>query len=407
MKILIIEDNNAKVERIIDRIMAVNGTNRDDIEVAYTVSDGVEHLRSTNFDLLILDSLVPRRAGETATAESTVTLLTELRERATLRKPGHIIGLTAYDEGFRALQPIFAQQMWTIVRYSESSNDWSDQLAAAITWISQTKSAPLELAYRNDVCMVAALMTPEFDALLRNGWDWSSAEPLDDTMFVHRGRFSSGGREFTALAAACSKMGMISAALLASKLIQLERPKYIAMVGICAGVKGRTNYGDPVIADPCWDWQSGKHVAKDGESAFEIRPEQLPLDQTLRARWEQLKADKQYWTDLKARWTNAPDTDLRLRMGPAVSGSSVLADEHVLNDIKRQHGGLTALEMEAYGVISAAFVASKPKPIAFSCKSVCDFADESKDDRWQAYAAYTSAMATTEFFNRYMHEISG
>lgn len=48
------------------------------------------------------------------------------------------------------------------------------------------------------------------------------------------------------------------------------------------------------------------------------------------------------------------------------------------------------IEMEAYGVAYAAAHAADPKPFVIIAKSVCDFADERKDDSYQKFAAYTS-----------------
>jgi hypothetical protein len=47
----------------------------------------------------------------------------------------------------------------------------------------------------------------------------------------------------------------------------------------------------------------------------------------------------------------------------------------------------------------AARTAPWPRSTAFTCNSVCDLVDERKDDLWQAYAAYTSARVTQEFFD--------
>jgi nucleoside phosphorylase len=47
--------------------------------------------------------------------------------------------------------------------------------------------------------------------------------------------------------------------------------------------------------------------------------------------------------------------------------------------------------MEAYPLLFACSHAAEPKPKGFVVKSVCDFADESKNDDYQDYAAYTSA----------------
>jgi len=51
---------------------------------------------------------------------------------------------------------------------------------------------------------------------------------------------------------------------------------------------------------------------------------------------------------------------------------------------------LAGLEMETYAVYRAASEAPTPQPLFLSLKSICDFATK-KDDRWQHYAAYTSA----------------
>ena len=48
------------------------------------------------------------------------------------------------------------------------------------------------------------------------------------------------------------------------------------------------------------------------------------------------------------------------------------------------------VEMESYGVAYAATHAMNPKPHVIIAKSVCDFADERKDDMYQQFAAYTS-----------------
>jgi nucleoside phosphorylase len=60
------------------------------------------------------------------------------------------------------------------------------------------------------------------------------------------------------------------------------------------------------------------------------------------------------------------------------------------------------LEMENYGFFHAAAHASHPRPMAFSVKSVCDFADQDKGDAFQRYAAYTSAQVVYHFADRYL-----
>ena len=82
---------------------------------------------------------------------------------------------------------------------------------------------------------------------------------------------------------------------------------------------------------------------------------------------------------------------LRVLIGPVATGSLVVADGQVVEEIQAQHRELLGIEMEVYGLYAAAHCASKPRPMAFALKAVCDFADSSKNDDYQRYAAFASA----------------
>jgi len=94
------------------------------------------------------------------------------------------------------------------------------------------------------------------------------------------------------------------------------------------------------------------------------------------------------------------------REAPCASGPIVVADGKTLTETReKQNREVLALEMEAYGVYCAARKASQPRPIAFSIKSVCDFADPRKNEAMQKYASYTSAMTTFEFLRRHATDL--
>lgn len=405
MKILILEDSNDKSQKIVECILNASSMTRDDIDVSFTVNDAKVMLKSTLYDLLILDVVVPLRGGDVPRSENSEALLIELRDRGTLKKPRQIIGLTAFEDGYTALESIFTQQSWAIIRYQPASEEWKLQIARSVAYLERVGAEQNSRVYKTDVAILSALEMPEHDAVRRNGWNWAAPEPLDDTTFYQRATFESGGQEFSAVSAYCHKFGLITASLVSAKLIEALRPRLLVMPGISAGVRGKTNYGDVIIADPCWDWQVGKHLLKDGNREFAIQPEQLTIPMEVRSKWDQLRVDKRFWASIKDKWRDAPETELKARIGPAVSGSAVLADAETIDRIKLQHRGLLAVEMEAFGVFSAAHLASSPRPTVFTCKAICDFADDKKDDRWQTYAAYTSAAAMTGFLERYMAEL--
>lgn len=405
MNVLIAEDSGDKSRRIRELFEGTAEFAAIDVTFAQTVADAKVHLRATNFDLLVLDVLLPNRAGDEPTHTGTVALLEELATRKTLRKPRHILGLTAYDEAIRDAGPAFISQTWAVVRFSFESDEWRSQLAASVRYILAEAQQDRHAEYKVDLCVLTALRSPELDAVLRLPWSWQAAEPLDDVTFVRRGTFTSGDQPYSVVAASATKMGMVSAALLASKLIERERPRYLVMPGICAGVRGKCNFGDVIIGDPAWDWQSGKHFADTDGGHFAIAPDPLPVSAFIRSRIDQLRADTAFWTEVKEAAPTKPDTELKLRIGPMATGSSVLADEDILERVLLQNRNLLAVEMEAYGVLAAAVDGKYPRPTALAMKSVCDFADAEKNDQWQGYAAYTSAQALKEFFERYMIEI--
>ena len=110
MKVLIVDDNAVKVAKILNCMEGVAGVARDDCDVAFTAMEARDRLSQNNYDLMILDFVMPFRAGDSPQTESTVQLLTELRDRKRLRKPVHIIGLTAYQEGVE----MQAQKNWPV-----------------------------------------------------------------------------------------------------------------------------------------------------------------------------------------------------------------------------------------------------------------------------------------------------
>ena len=81
-----------------------------------------------------------------------------------------------------------------------------------------------------------------------------------------------------------------------------------------------------------------------------------------------------------------------MKIGPVASGSSVVADTEILKRPQSLTRKLLGLEMEIYGMYFSCKHTSTPRPENFlAVKSVCDFADADKNDRFQDYAAYTSA----------------
>jgi nucleoside phosphorylase len=188
---------------------------------------------------------------------------------------------------------------------------------------------------------------------------------------------------------------MVASAVLTSNMINTFRPRVVAMTGVCAGFKERTEFGDVVIADPSWDYQSGKITSAE----FEVAPHQIALNPAIRRRLAALSGRDEVLRRIRSRWVsgNAPQTEIRVHIGPFASGSAVLAKQDRIKEVKAQHRHLVAVDMEVYGLYAAAAEASSPVPHAVAMKGVQDFGDEMKADDYRNYAAFVSASLFAEF----------
>jgi nucleoside phosphorylase len=198
-------------------------------------------------------------------------------------------------------------------------------------------------------------------------------------------------------------MSSTAAAILSMKMIAAFKPRYLAMVGITAGIPGKTKMGDIIAADPSWDWGCGKFSIVKKKFIFMPSPHQLPLDIGIRNKLKQFALDKVSLLKIKDDWpADKPDHELSLLVGPLASGAAVLADGITVATVKQQHRDLLGIEMETYGVFAAAEEAMSPRPSVFSLKSVVDFADGKKSDLYQKYAAFASAQALRYFVENYL-----
>ncbi|WCT14359.1 hypothetical protein [Mucilaginibacter jinjuensis] len=200
-------------------------------------------------------------------------------------------------------------------------------------------------------------------------------------------------------------MGMPAAFVLSMKMIQRYRPKYICMVGICAGIKGKGKIGDPIIADRVWDYGSGKHIIKKVDEkrieAFKPYINQIALNKELAAQFSNIILKNLYLDQIQSSWPHDYNNKLMARIGPFASGSAVIANENKLNEIKEQHGQLLGFDMESYAIFYAADNCSHPKLTPFIIKSISDFGDSHKSnpkkDEYQEFAAFTSANLFYQF----------
>ncbi|WP_077023293.1 hypothetical protein [Fuerstiella marisgermanici] len=133
IKVLVVEDNEAKRLRVRKTILDALGESRCELEEVTCFVDACERLENNQVDLLVLDLLIPRERGGVSEDGLATSLFRSLCGKGPrLKTPRFIFGLTAYDAAKDSLQAEFSGHGWTITKYDESSTVWSDTLSRVL-----------------------------------------------------------------------------------------------------------------------------------------------------------------------------------------------------------------------------------------------------------------------------------
>lgn len=391
MKVLLVDDDASKVQLVASALRKVDGIALD-IDTAQNAAQAKRALLATQYDLLVLDVALPQNAESHPNPKGGLELLSAIGRGRGYIKPREIVGLTAYESLLAEAGQQFSSQLWTLIHFDRASDAWAEKLRTKIRYLVEADQKTTDPEYASELCVVTALHDPELKAVLRLPWGWTKCECCQDSAEYWEGRFRVGDDHRRVIAASATKMGMTYAASLAMKMVHRFRPKFLAMVGIAAGVKGKCSLGDAVAADPCWDWGSGKFRITDKGTAFEPAPEQLSLNAFIRTRIKALSQNSAALDRVRSEWTgDAIGTVLHLHLAPMASGASVLADGVHSSLIQSQQRKVVGIDMEAYAIFAVADESPKPLPTPFVIKGIVDYADGKKSDSHHAYAAYVSA----------------
>lgn len=412
IKILVVEDNATKAGKISEVLTGLSGISEDNIDFAVDLITAKKALIEIQYDLIVLDIQIPTRFNQSPQKDGGVQLLQALKTSKKYKKPLYIIGLTAYDDAQNDATPAFAKDLWGVIKYDETSDNWKEQITEKVINLLDRESTyhlPVDVSssYKFDLAFVCALTKTELESVLALPGQWKPLILKDDSTQYYTGNFFNGINNISVIAAAAPQMGMTAASVLTMKIINNFRPEYLVMTGIAAGVKDQVGLGDILVADPSWDYGAGKISSKSGNSSFVPDAKQLRIATDIMERFETLSLNRAILDNIHKDFPDKkPDKPLSLFVGPVASGSSVVTDPALVASIIKHNRKLIGLEMEVYGVYYAAANCTKPRPITFAVKSVCDFADTDKNDNYHKYAAYTSSRILYEFVTNYIQYCS-
>jgi nucleoside phosphorylase/CheY-like chemotaxis protein len=396
IKILILDDSPEKIAITRQFLVEECKVNPDLIDVRSNVKDGRKILYENDYDLLLLDLVLPRDSETEATADESIKFLDEVYYNSDIHIPVHIIGFSQHENLFKDHNDSFEDKLWHLIAFSYSNNNWKDKLKNKICHLISVKNRfkeSIEFKNKFDFGIICALENPELNAVLELPCDWKIFYSEDDPILYHEGTINTlNGNSYRVLACSINKMGMQATASVASMIITKFKVKNIFMTGICAGLKDRgLNFGDIIIAENSFDYGSGKVQESDtGVFVFKPEPHQFSTDQTLISKLNNFINKKVEISKIQSAYKgNQSKNILQAKIGPIASGSYVVASKSFAANIAEPNRKLLAIDMEGYGLYLACHFFNQTK--ALFVKSVCDFGDKEKDDNYQDYAAFTSA----------------
>ncbi len=407
LKILIVDDLKEKSQKICEILQTINTIEKDNIHFVENLLDAFQLLKTNVYDIVILDIQIPRRKGEPPLIDGGIRFLEQI-EFGEVNYPLSIVGITSFDESIIEYEEYFQNHLWSLIKYDETTNEWSQRIRNKVEYIVSYKKnqiSRMEL-YDYDIGIVCALFRLELENVRKViGGTWDEINiPNDDSTKYYICQLVIGEKKAKIVAAAAPQMGMPAATVVATKMINHFKPRYLAMAGIAAGVQEKgVQLGDILAADPSWDYGAGKIKDNSGKRVFLQDSKQLRIDSDLQSMFQELSTNRALLNEISEEYTGKkPHTKLSLHLGPLASGAAVIADKRVVKEIALQSRNLIGIEMETYGVYCAGYYGCEPKPKFFSIKSACDYADADKDDDYQDYAAFTSARMLKHIISAYI-----
>lgn len=399
MRCLVIDDDAVKAQKVQAELLA-GGIRAEDILVASSASDARMLLGRQSFDLMLIDVLLPARAGGKPEGSNSVELLRQIFDDGTSLAPRYVVGITASTEALRCYEEDFRRMTLHVIHVSPEVEAWREFIRNLVHFIQRANES--QSAFEVDICVLDALRRPELEAVHAT-WPVRLAGErlLSRSILYQEGTVNLNGISRRLVSAHPSMTGPIAVAQATEVLLREFRPKVLLMTGICGGFSDHVQIGDVVVAEKSWDWQAGKWTNEgtllSAQDQKEGSGELVAFAQSAEGRLPTFYAEFD-----GTRPANSP----KLVVGPMVTGSSVVATIDIHKVFRQQHRKMVAVDTECYGLYYAAAASAGPPTKVLCIKAVSDLADRAKGDDFQRYCSVMSARLGLEVVQRYFTDQS-
>lgn len=219
-------------------------------------------------------------------------------------------------------------------------------------------------------------------------------------------------RDYQLVVTCIGAAGNYDASAAASEIIATHRPRFLLLVGIAAGIRGKVKIGEVVFSERIVAYEPGAVVASEagGASHTEPRPGIDKLHHSVNQDVVTYRPDptrlETLFHHIHGTYPTAPRgkkrefqqhvaTAISPRTSTLASGEKLLKDPAKLLTVReQQHGKVEVGEMEAAGLVTACHRASIPWLVI---RGISDFGDALKNDQFHDFASRAAATVLADF----------
>lgn len=399
ISVLILEDKIERAKSISQALQKSGFSSESQIFHASEIISAKKKLSEKRFDLLLLDLQIPIRFDQEPKNDGGVNFLKEISSGPSFKLPKAIIAYSADAALVDANSGFFRDNAIIALNFLETSDQFERVVLNKARYLCDEADRANQGDQRSffyDVALICALESIEHEAIKQLPGRWEPLIMGHDPSVYFTGNFEKGPKKLRVVSVCCPQMGMVPTAVVAMRLISHFCPKLFIMTGIAGGC-GDAAMGDLIVANPSWDYDSGKFKESSGVITFSPDPRQISIDPGIHSRLQTLISDSTFLHGLQKKWpAEKPAAVPKLFIGPLGSGGAVVSANEKVREIQAHSRKMIGLDMETFGFYFACQNSIKPTPLFFSVKSVSDFADKKKGDHFQKYAAFLAAQFAFE-----------
>jgi CheY-like chemotaxis protein len=141
MKILIVDDNHQRRADLTNFFVEQCLALRQEIDEVDCVDAARRILRTTYYDALILDVVLPKRKNESPNYRNGINFLEQIARSPVYKKPEKIIGITAHIDDISRYRTAFEKYCFAVIEANSKSVGWKTLVKNSIGYTAASKFA--------------------------------------------------------------------------------------------------------------------------------------------------------------------------------------------------------------------------------------------------------------------------